>query len=260
VQVVAPGHASEPDAIPARTGAITGGDYVRALEGSERARLERLVFQQIALSLALPGSNIFDFGSGPGLDAKCYAEHGHSVDAFDQDPEMQEYFSYYCGDLISEGRVTQRSGTYEDFLTSKPLGWADVVTANFAPLNLIHDLRQLFRFMYELSRGRARVLASVLNPLCISDLKYAWWWRNLVRNVCDGEFYIDGDHGRVYRRSASVIAGAAWPYFRLLGTIPSVPRVLGNARTYSQRLERAGGVKPVLCRYVLVVLERVTPA
>ena len=239
---------------PARS--IAGEAYVRALEASASARLERQVFQRVALLLAGARSNIFDFGSGPGLDARVYAEQGHSVAAFDTDPEMREYFSGYCGDLIEQGRVVQHVGGYDDFLAGEPKGWADLITSNFAPLNLVGELRPLFRRFHELSRGRALVLASVLNPTCASDIRYGWWWRGIGRYVREGEFHLEGNHGWIHRRSVQAIGGAASPFFRVLGAIPNVRHVLKNAENYRRRLGSATAWRPMVCRYKLVVLER----
>jgi SAM-dependent methyltransferase len=191
-----------------------GEEYVRLVGHTP----ERHTFQQVALALAAPHSNIFDFGSGPGLDAEVYARHGHAVDAYDQDPAMREYFARHCAEMIREGRVTQRTGTYEEFLRADDGGWADLITSNYAPLSLVTDLPPLFARLHRLSRGRARMLACVLNPLYHRDLRRVWWWRNLRDLLWRGEHYVQLEHARIYRRSAGRIAELAAPFFRLVDT------------------------------------------
>jgi hypothetical protein len=55
---------------------------------------------------------------------------------------------------------------------------ADLVTSNFAPLNLIDALPELFAKFHALTAPNGRVLASVLSPNFLGDLKYRWWWQN----------------------------------------------------------------------------------
>jgi SAM-dependent methyltransferase len=228
-----------------------GDEYVRIV-GDTPARH---VFQQVALALAAPGSNIFDFGSGPGLDAELYGRHGHTVDAYDHEPKMREYFARHCGELIKEGRVRQRNGTYEQFLHAGDAGWADLITANYAPLDVIADLAPLFNRLHQISRGRARFLASVLNPLYIRDLRRSWWWRNLGSLIRRGEYRVDVEGAHVYRRSAGRIAELAAPMFRLVGTLPHTARVLGHMT--SSNAGFAGGGRPIFSYFMLVLLERV---
>jgi SAM-dependent methyltransferase len=232
---------------------VTGAEYVRLLGESP----ERRVFQQIALALAAPRANIFDFGSGPGVDAAAYAQLGHTVEAYDHDPAMREYFAQHCQELIAAGRVRQHDGTYPEFLSAGGSGWADLITSNYAPLNLIEDLAGLFKRLHALSRGCAWLLASVLNPLSISDIRYPWWRRNVGNLLVRGEYFVEGEYGRIYRRSVRRMAELAVPQFRLLGAIPNAPRALKYIQlprtVFVSRASRAVVMTP----YVLVVFERV---
>jgi SAM-dependent methyltransferase len=227
------------------------------LEGSGDTRQERHVFQQMALAFAPEGSNIFDFGSGPGLDAKFYAQHGRNVDAYDQEPGMCEYFARYCDEQIREGRVRQRTGTYEEFLCTGEGAWADLITANFAPLNLVANLPALFKRFHEISRTGARVVVSVLNPLCISDCRYWWWWKNLGALVRRGEYYVEGAQGPIFRRSSRRMAEQAMPYFRLVGITANTPRALRDLCSSNAGLRQIGSGAVVVSRYVLLVFERI---
>jgi hypothetical protein len=191
------------------------------------------------------------------VDAELYARHGHVVDAYDHDPDMREYFTHHCHALIAEGRIRQRQGSYEEFLAGRDTGWADLITSNFAPLNLVDDLVALFRRLHELSRGRARILASVLNPLAFRDFRYPWWRQNLGKLIRHGEFFVEGQHGRVYRRSVNRMAELAAPGFRLLGAIPNAPNTLKYVQSSPTALVTSASRRLSFSPYVMLVLERV---
>jgi SAM-dependent methyltransferase len=198
---------------------LTGADYVAALDSRPSDRASRIAFQDLALSLAHPGARLFDFGCGPGIDARVYAEHGLEVGAYDVDPAMCGYFRKHCAPMIASGAIRLHSGSYEDFLRSEVLpGSADValITANFAPLNLVGDLRPLFDRFASMLKPGGHVLVSVLNPLCVSDMKYAWWWRNVPRLAVRGEYSLPGAQAAIVRRMPGRIAIAAQG-FALIG-------------------------------------------
>jgi|RhiMethySRZTD1v2_1073278.scaffolds.fasta_scaffold521147_2 SAM-dependent methyltransferase len=230
-----------------------GEEYVRIV-GDTRVRQ---VFQQVALALAPPRCNVFDFGSGPGLDAAVYARHGHTVDAYDHEPKQREYFARHCAELIAEGRVSQRGGTYEEFLQSGDTGWADLITANYAPLNVIADLAPLFKRLHRISRGRAWFLASVLNPLYIPDLRQRWWWRNLGQLIRRGESCVDVEGAHVHRRSVARIAEMAAPMFRTVGTLPLTPRALRHVTSPDAGLAAAKERRMIFSYFMLILLQRV---
>lgn len=234
---------------------IAGEEYVQIMTSSRR--WERQLFQRIALTLVPPGSNIFDFGSGPGLDAKVFAESGHKVLGYDPDVVMREYFAQFCAEHVKEGRVSQREGTYDQFLSSRQSGWADLITSNYAPLNLIADLPTLFERFHELSRAKARVVASVLNPLSIFDCRYRWWWKNLGSLIRYGEYYVQGSPWKIFRRSASRFAEQAAPFFRLVSTIPNTPSTLRNLRLDDSRFSERASRPLVFSRYMILVFERI---
>jgi SAM-dependent methyltransferase len=197
---------------------VSGAEYVGAITARASDRRYRREFQHLALSLTAAGEAIFDFGSGPGIDARCYAEHGRKVAAYDVDPHMTDYFSVHCGDLIEAGAVRLRHGDYREFLAhpEPDEGWqAELVTANFAPLNLIDDLSGLFAKFSALTTPTGAVLASVLSPYFAGDLRYGWWWRNLTGLLRAGRYAVPGALALIWRRSLGEYARHSAPYFKL---------------------------------------------
>src|SRR5260370_42214864 len=115
-----------------------GRDYVEAITALQSDRRARSAFQDLVLRTASPGAAIFDFGAGPGIDARFYAERGFTVEAYDVDPAMCEYFSANCREFIQAGQIALAGGSYREFLACKIVGKdrdVDLVTSNFAPLN-----------------------------------------------------------------------------------------------------------------------------
>lgn len=203
---------------------VTGAGYVESISRHRSDRHARAAFQSLALRLVAPGALLFDFGAGPGTDAKCYARHGVRVGAYDPDPQMCAYFGAACRAEIEAGLVALHAGPYEEFLAADSLRYGrDValVTANFAPLNLIADLGPLFRRLHAMTAVDGRVLASVLSPWFIGDLGYGWWWRNLGRLRREGCFEVVGRHATIVRRSPACFAAQAAPYFTLAGVWPA---------------------------------------
>jgi SAM-dependent methyltransferase len=197
---------------------VTGAEYVKQITALDSDRRARSAFQTLVLSIAPPGGTVFDFGAGTGTDARFYAEHGLTVAAYDVDPNMCEYFGEYCRDLIEAGRVTLDCGSYREFLTrTSPEGGhiVDLVTSNFAPLNLIDDLQELFAKFHQLTGPGGRVLASVLSPYFVGDMKYGWWWRNSLRLWRYGRYSVQGAQAPIVRRRVANFAAQSEPYFTL---------------------------------------------
>ena len=194
---------------------IAGAEYVEAINASESDRLARSAFQSLALRLA-PGGALLDFGAGPGIDARFYARNGLAVRAYDVDPIMCDYFAEHCRDLIAKGWVTLERGEYSQFLARDDSGSrVDLVTANFAPLNLVGDLNALFAKFHAATTIRGEVLASVLNPYYRGDLRYSWWWRNLPRLGMTGQYAVAGAQAPIVRRRLACLARLCLPYFML---------------------------------------------
>jgi SAM-dependent methyltransferase len=204
---------------------VTGAEYVEQITALESDRRTRSAFQDLVLRIAPPGAALFDFGAGPGIDARFYAEHGRTVAAYDVDAKMCEFFALHCRSLIDAGRVTLDGGSYRDFLARKAVGGrgVDLVTANFAPLSLIADLPELFAKFHALTAPNGKVLASVLSPYFIGDLQYGWWWRNALRLWRDGHYFVQGSQAPIFRRRLDDFAARSAPYFRLQRVFPGLP-------------------------------------
>ena len=205
--------------------AVTGEQYVERIDAVEPNRRARAAFRDLVLAHASRGASIFDFGAGPGSDALFYAQHGFNVGAYDADPEMRKSFTARCAEEIARGRVRLLDGTFERFLAT-PAEFSngiDLVTANFAPLSMIDNLPALFARFFELTRPGGKVIASVLNPYSMHDMRYKWWWSNQPRFWRDGSYAIAGPGYRIHRRSVKTLAREAAPYFSVLQTQPGVP-------------------------------------
>ena len=231
---------------------ITGSDYVAALSARASDRRYRAHFQQVTLGLVPEGGALFDFGSGPGIDARYYAEHGRKVSAYDVDPLMCAHFAAHCADLIARGTITLHEGAYRQFLTSVAAGGefpVQLVTSNFAPLNLIDDLRELFALFDQLTVPRGAVLASVLNPYFVGDLRYRWWWRNAARLVREGRYAVPGAQALIWRRRLTDFAAQCAPHFVLERVFP------GN--THGLRFPRAAAATaPEHCRFMFLLFRK----
>lgn len=240
---------------------VNGAEYVRQITALESDRRARSAFQELVLRIAPPGAALFDFGSGTGMDARFYAEHGFTVAAYDVDPGMSEFFAVHCRELIDSGRVSLECGSYREFLSRNSAGKGpafDVVTSNFAPLNLVGDLQELFAKFHALTGPHGRVLASVLSPYFVGDLKYGWWWRNLPRLCSAGQFSVPGAQAPIVRRRLAEIARQGAPYFalqRVFAGVPSRARPPANGVDASEGLRHAW-VRVTTCRYMFLLFEK----
>jgi SAM-dependent methyltransferase len=203
-----------------------GAQYVRQITAQESDRSTRSAFRELALSVAPSGAALFDFGAGPGIDARFFAERGFTVDAYEVDPRMREFFTDHCRDLIGLGRVRLDARPYGEFLTHEPADntrRADLVIANFAPLNLVDDLRELFAKFHALTAPRGKVLANVLNPCFSGDMRFLAWWRGAPRLWRDGELFLPGPQAPYYRRLPGRFRAASAPHFRLSRVFRGLP-------------------------------------
>jgi SAM-dependent methyltransferase len=128
------------------------------------------------------GSTVLDFGCGTGLDALAYAQRGYRVLAYDNSPGMVAQLERRCQAQIASGDIAAHDMDYPSFLECFPR-WptASAVTANFAVLNSIRDLRPLFGAFARHLAPPGWMLVSILNPLHWSKLKMPGWWRSAWR-------------------------------------------------------------------------------
>jgi SAM-dependent methyltransferase len=241
-----------------------GAEYVRLINAQEADRRTRGAFRDLVLKIAPPGARLFDFGAGPGIDARFFAERGFGVDAYDIDPVMREYFVDHCRDFIDSGRVTLENGSYREFLNPRgahPHRRADLVISNFAPLNLVDDLHELFGTFAALTGAQGKVLASVLNPCFGGELRTRWWWRRVPRLWRDGQLFLPGPQAPHYRRLLAYFRTASAPEFRLSCVYRSLPSPDG---AHLNGIELAGGatlawLHLLRCRFIFLLFEK-TPA
>ena len=228
---------------------VTGHAYLAAMQVRASDRRARRAFQDLVLRLAKPGSCIFDLGAGPGIDAQRCAAAGRKVLVYDVDPLMCAALQEHCSNEIASGQVILYQGDYPAFLTQQiPLirrqHTIGLVTANFAPLSLIDDLRGLFAALHALTAPGAMLLASVLNPDYPGDWRYRWWWANRWTYLRQGHFCIHGVHDNIHRRSCQTLAALARPYFTL-HSVRGMPLI----RRYGRGI-------PVLNRYLFALFAR----
>lgn len=239
----------------------TGASYVAAISARQSDRRARSAFQGLVRRLARPGAALFDFGAGPGIDARFYAECGFTVGAYDVDPQMCDYFSVHCREFIETGRAWLDTGTYREFLDRETAGNGgpiELVTSNFAPLNLIDDLPELFAKFHAVTAPHARILASVLNPYFIGDARYGWWWRNAPRLWRDGHFAVSGARGSIVRRRLADFSVQSAPYFTLTRVFPGGPRHGSRDATGidMSRGRRHAWLRLTTCRFMFLLFEK----
>jgi SAM-dependent methyltransferase len=241
--------------------AHTGARYVEAIAAVPSDRLARAAFQDLVLRIARPGAALFDFGAGPGIDARFYAERGFRIDAYDVDPGMCDYFSIHCRELIQAGQIALHTGTFPDFLASetpRDSPRIDLVTSNFAPLNLVEDLQRLFLKFHALTAPDGKVLASVLSPYFLGDLRYRWWWSNCGRLWRNGHFAVPGPNGPIIRRRLADFAARSAPHFVLKQVFPGLPAYRGRHADGidMQRHGRSAWLRLTNCRFMFLLFEK----
>jgi SAM-dependent methyltransferase len=238
-----------------------GAEYVDQITAQEPDRRTRSAFRDLVLSIAPPGAMLFDFGAGPGTDARFFAERGFTIDAYDVDPRMREFFANHCRDLIDSGRITLDGSTYPEFLTRRTADstrLADLVISNFAPLNLVDDLRELFEKFRALTGPKGKVLASVLSPYFISDMRSRLWWRGAPRLWREGQLFLPGPQAPYYRRLLCTFRTVSAPYFRLSRVFRGIPpsRAGHSNGIDLQRNGRFAWLHIARCRYMFLLFEK----
>jgi len=238
-----------------------GAEYVRLINTNDSDRRARTAFRDLVLDIAPPGGALFDFGAGPGTDARFFAERGFTVDAYDVDPRMREFFVQHCRDLVDSGRVTLDCGTYQEFVTRRErdtVHRVDLVISNFAPLNIVDNLSELFEKFHALTVPEGRVLASVLSPCFIGDMRFRSWWRAAPRLWRDGQLFLPGPQAPYYRRLLRHFRAVSAPHFRLSRVFGGLPPS-GGGHSIDVDLEREGGfawLRLARCRYMFLLFEK----
>jgi SAM-dependent methyltransferase len=237
-----------------------GANYVSQITAQLSDRRTRSTFRDLVLSIAPPGAHLFDFGAGPGIDALFFAERGFTIDAYDIDPRMREFFADHCQELIDSGRVKLDGSDYQEFLahgTTDSIRLADLVISNFAPLNLVDDLRALFGKFHALTRPKGKVLASVLTPCFIGDMRSRLWWRGAPRLWREGELFLPGPQAPYYRRLLRNFRAVSAPHFTLNRVFRGIPTSRGHSKGIDlQRDSRLAWLHIAKCRYMFLLFEK----
>ena len=191
-------------------------EYDAAVDGEESNTRLRAAFQQRVAAAAAPGGTIVDFGCGTGTDARWYASRGYHVIAYDISVAMLGVLGQRCAREVESGAVVAVSGELPALSTAlrgeRPVA---AIAANFAALNHVAELGPLFGALApQLPRGGA-VVASLLNPTAIADMRSSWWWRGLARSPRTGSIRLDG-LVTTYRHLRRSVRLAAWPAFELV--------------------------------------------
>ncbi|HEY2679218.1 MAG TPA: methyltransferase domain-containing protein [Steroidobacteraceae bacterium] len=227
-----------------------GEEYVSRINAQESDRRARSAFRDLVLSIAPAGARLFDFGAGPGIDARFFAERGFTIDAYDVDPRMREFFADHCREFMESGSVTLDGSAYREFLTRTTADArrrADLVISNFAPLNLVDELRELFGRLNTLTGPKGKILASVLNPWFIGDVRSRSWWRAAPRLWRDGEVFLPGPQAPHYRRLIRNFRTTSAPHFRVSRVFRGMPSSPGN---------RISWLHAARCRYLFLLFEK----
>jgi SAM-dependent methyltransferase len=228
---------------------VAGAEYFKYITSVESDCRTRTAFHDLVSRIVRPGAALFDFGAGAGIDARFFAERGFTVEAYDLDPRMREFFAEYCRDLLETGRIALHAGGYREFVTlGPPLSERriDLVICNFAPLNLIDDLQELFARFAALTAPDGRVLASVLNPYFIGDLRLRWWWRSALHLWRRGHYFMPGPQAPHHRRRIANFAAVSARHFRLTRVFPGA----GSNSSLGARLQY------LRCRYLFLLFEK----
>lgn len=241
--------------------AQAGAAYARAIQQRPSDLRAREAFQSLALSHVPPGGTIFDFGAGPGIDAKFFAERGLCVRVYDNDSRMRSYLIEYCRDLIDAGRILPETGEYAEFLVrtaDRGAPRAHLVTADFAPLDLIDDLPVLFARLHALTVPGGALLASALSPYFLGDLTLGWRWRGMIGQWRTGRLIVPGARGNIIRRCLRLYAADCAPWFRLERVFRGLPpRDAAEAAgiDFEQR-SRTAWLRLTGCRFMFLLFRR----
>ena len=142
------------------------------LSGNPHNALARQAFVDLVGLCVPPGSTLFDFGCGTGLDALHYAHHGYRVLAYDNSPGMLAQLERRCEAEIASGEISTCSVGYSSFLDRFPQWPApQAVVSNFGVLNSIPDLGPLFNTLAQHLAPPGWIIVSILNPIHWKELK-----------------------------------------------------------------------------------------
>jgi SAM-dependent methyltransferase len=193
----------------------TASEYDRQVEGLAVNRTIRDAFRPRVSELAGPAGAIVDFGCGTGTDAAWYAARGHHVVAYDISAGMVNVLRSVHADTVARGQIVPVAGSLDDLdQVLRPLAPVDAIAANFAVLNHVRDLEPLFRVLSSHVRPGGSLVASLLNPVLLADMRQRWWWRGALQSLRSGAIAFRGDV-TTYRHYVRAVRRAARPHLEL---------------------------------------------
>src|SRR5579864_800274 len=152
--------------------------YGAEVDGWPKNASIRHAFRTRVSAIAGPGGLILDFGCGTGADAAWYAARGHRVIAYDLAPRMVDEVRVRCRAEIEAGLVTTLAGRIDVLVPAlERVGAVSVIAANFAVLSHIRDLGPHLQMLGPHLAVDGALIASVLNPFYLHDMRRTWWWR-----------------------------------------------------------------------------------
>lgn len=191
-------------------------EYDAAVDGQRANGRLRAAFQQRVAAAAGAGGTILDFGCGTGTDALWYASRRHRVIAYDISDAMLGVLRRRCAAEVSSGAIVPVAG---DMVALRRVLEREApvaaIAANFAALNHVADLAPLLAELGRHTAPRGALIASVLNPTSIADLRTRWWWRGALRSPWTGSIRLDG-LVTTYRHLERTVRRAARPAFELV--------------------------------------------
>ena len=113
----------------------------------------------------------------------------------------------------------------------------------------------LFEKLHRLTIPGGALLASVLSPYFLGDLRFAWRWRGMVDLCRTGTLTVPGAHGNIIRRRLPVFADECTPWFRLERVFRGLPlREGGEASGIDLALEsRTAWLHLTGCRFMFLL-------
>jgi SAM-dependent methyltransferase len=188
--------------------------YDAVMEGDPHNAQIRDAFRALVASTVPAAGRMLDFGCGTGVDARWYAVRGYPVVAYDPARRMIAQVSTRCAREIMARQIVPATFPFAEFPHALPAhAGFDAIVANFAVLNLLADLREVFDGFARVLVPGGVVIANVLNPFYWRDLRYGWWWRSLLTSVGTGTLSVRWPETSTHRHRMSTIARAAAPGF-----------------------------------------------
>ncbi|HZS60162.1 MAG TPA: class I SAM-dependent methyltransferase [Gemmatimonadaceae bacterium] len=191
--------------------------YDAVMEGDPHNARVRDAFRTLVASMVPAAGRLLDFGCGTGVDARWYAARGYPVVAYDPARRMIAQASTRCAREIMAGQIEAVTFPFAEFPHALPAhAGFDAIVTNFAVLNLLSDLRELFEGFARVVVPGGLVIANVLSPVHWRDLRYGWWWRGLLGSVGTGTLSVRWPETSTHRHFMPTIARAAAPAFTVV--------------------------------------------